>query len=139
MPGTATVTVRFGDREYQHTVKALVCPGCGEDESVISNSELERVELHVARRLAYNGEATPDAFRFMRRALGFTGAEVAALLDVSSASVSIWEREANTMPRSAWLALAAMVNDRVEGRATISDAAKAAEHPREEHGVIALA
>lgn len=136
--GRVTVTISFGGRTYTRLVRALVCAGCGDEEALIGHAELERAELQVARRIARNGEATPEAFKFMRSVLGYSGAELGALLGVSADTVSRWEREAHNLPRAAWLALVAMIEDKASGRDEISRIAEAAEHPHEEHGQIAL-
>lgn len=136
--GTAPVTIEFGGRVYTRDARALLCKECGDEATQIHNSELERAELAVARRIAHNGEATAEAFRFMRRTLGYTAEELAALLGVTPGSIGRWERKEHELPRTAWLALTAMVEDKLAGREEIYRIAEAAEHPHEEHGRIQL-
>jgi transcriptional regulator with XRE-family HTH domain len=47
--------------------------------------------------------------------LGLRAADLAELLDVAAETVSRWENAQRTVDRPAWVALSAMVLDRIEG------------------------
>jgi DNA-binding transcriptional regulator YiaG len=99
---------------FSARIPAMVCGACG--ESVITDHDLERLELHVANWLAGAGLDQGDAFRFMRKALGLRAAELAALLGVRTETVSRWETGALPVERRALALLGTMVADRLEGR-----------------------
>ena len=138
VPGKTIVTITLEDRAYKREVDAMICPECGDDSALVSNGEMERAELEVARRLAYNGEVTAEAFRFMRHALSFSGEELAGVLGTTKETISRWERKEHELPRPAWLAVAGMVLDRLDRRTVIHDIADAADRPKVEHGEIRL-
>lgn len=87
---------------------SFVCSHC--TESLISGSELERFELHVARSL--KGIRSGEALRFTRKALGFGRSEFAVLLSVSEGDVRAWE-DGKAEPGDMILA---MINVGVEAR-----------------------
>jgi DNA-binding transcriptional regulator YiaG len=82
---------------------------------------LEAFELDVAGELARHGEASSEAFGFMRRAMGVRAVDLAKLLDVTPETVSRWEHGRQPIDRGAAALLLAMVVDRVEGRTTTND------------------
>lgn len=102
--------------EFRGTIEADACPACGEE--LASHDELRRFDLHVADILAQRAERKPERVRFIRRALGFKGVELARLLDVTPETVSRWENVSSDRemdPRSFAL-LGAMVTDAIAGR-----------------------
>jgi putative zinc finger/helix-turn-helix YgiT family protein len=111
----ADETVEVVGRFFTATVPVTRCEGCG--ETYVSGPVLERLELTVAQSLAELGIATPEAFRFARKALGLRLADLAELLDVRLETVSRWETGKVPVDRCAFATLAAMVTDELEGRA----------------------
>src|SRR5262245_51033303 len=87
--GKHTHVVRAAGVQFRAALPALVCGSC--DEAVVEDAAVERFELLAARELARMGIANGDAFRFMRKALGMTAAELARVLAVTPESVSRWE------------------------------------------------
>lgn len=108
-------------------VPSLRCAACG--ESRVEGTDLERVDLTVARELL---SSTPDAeaFKFARKALGFSGKALAELLDVAPESVSRWETGKHAIDRQGWALLGLMVADRLAGVRGVEDALRRAGEPR---------
>jgi DNA-binding transcriptional regulator YiaG len=99
---------------------------------------LEAFELDVAGELARHGEASPEAFSFMRRALGVKAMDLAEMLDVTPETVSRWEHGQQPIDRGAAAILSAMVVDRLEGRTTALDSLKALQRPEPLPRVVRL-
>lgn len=76
------------------------CPSCGEHEAVIPRIE----QLHRAIAAAIVRKApglTPAEIRFLRKNLGWSGADFAAHMGVSAETVSRWENGAASMGSAA--------------------------------------
>lgn len=72
-------------------VEVRRCRSCGEHEVVIPRIE----ELHRVIALALIGKASklvPDEIRFLRKHLGWSGADFAAHFGVTAETVSRWEQ-----------------------------------------------
>lgn len=93
---------------------AIVCKAC--DESYWEAAALERFELGIAAELARMGRGTPAAFKFMRKALGFSGVALAGLLGTAPETVSRWENGARALDRGAFALLGGLLTDQLEGR-----------------------
>ncbi|HET8539762.1 MAG TPA: YgiT-type zinc finger protein [Anaeromyxobacter sp.] len=89
------------------------CDHCG--EVYRRGEDLERAELVAAAGLADIGVQNGAVFRFMRKALGMRAADLAELLDVTAEQVSRWENDHVPVNRGAWVTVAALVSDRLEG------------------------
>ena len=76
------------------------CPSCGEHEAVIPRIEqLHRViGTAIARK---RPGLTPAEIRFLRKCLGWSGAEFSAHMGVSAETVSRWENGSATMGSAA--------------------------------------
>jgi putative zinc finger/helix-turn-helix YgiT family protein len=99
---------------FEATLPAAVCGACG--EAYFDASVIARFELGIADALANMGRCTPDAFRFMRKTLGFSGLALAQQLGVEPETVSRWENGARGLDRGAFALLGGLVADRIEGR-----------------------
>jgi hypothetical protein len=102
------------------------CAQCGE---MLAEPLPEDVDLACARLLADLGSATGGAFRYLRRSLRFKATDVATLLRVRPETISRWENSNRQVDRAAWLALAAIVDDRIQDRRTTEDRIRATDHP----------
>lgn len=102
--------------EFRGTVEGDGCSAC--DEALVAHEELRRFDLLVADALARQAERKPERVRFMRRALGLKGVELARLLDVTPETVSRWEHGAadREMDTRSFALLGAMVADALSGR-----------------------
>lgn len=91
--------------------------------------DLRRFELSVARRLAELGVVTGEAFRFMRKSMGLTIAQVATLFDVEPEIVRRWESGDAPVPRPAFALLGTMADDELQGIDTTRRYLEALTHP----------
>jgi putative zinc finger/helix-turn-helix YgiT family protein len=122
--------------QFSAALPALVCGSCG--EAIVEDSTVERFELLAARELARMGIGSSDAFRFMRKALGMTAAELARVLDVTPETVSRWETGKVALGRSVVVTLASLVADRIEGRDRTLALATAQDHPAPRRATVEL-
>jgi putative zinc finger/helix-turn-helix YgiT family protein len=95
------------------------CAGCGEVH--VERDVLERARLSIGCALADRGVHTGDALRHMRKALALRAADLARLLGVTPETVSHWETGRAPPARAAFVAVAAMVEEAIEGRTTTRD------------------
>jgi DNA-binding XRE family transcriptional regulator len=119
--GTDVLSVPLGRSGVVARVAAPArrCVACGDvhvDEVVLA-----RVRLSVGCALADRGVHSGDALRHMRKALGLRAADLARLLDVTPETVSHWETGKVLPARAAFVAVAAMVEDALDGRTTTRD------------------
>ncbi len=110
-------TVLVGELRFIAQLPAMVCPGCGED--LVSAETLRGLERGVAEALARDGARTPEAFRYMRKAIGLKAMDVAELLDVTPETVSRWENGERQPETRAAKLLGILVIDHSAGRAEI--------------------
>lgn len=77
-------------------VQVSRCPSCGESEVSIPNIEglHKSLALLFARKQA---RLTPEEIRFLRKYLGFSGADFAEHVGVTPETVSRWEQGAKAM------------------------------------------
>ncbi len=115
--GTVDETVLVGTLRFIAQLPALVCPSCGED--LVSAETMRGLEQGVAEALACDGVRTPEAFRYMRKAIGLKAVDVAELLDVTPETVSRWENGERQPETRAAKLLGLMVLDYKAGRAEI--------------------
>ncbi len=100
-------------------VAARRCTNCS--HVVVASSVIERFRLALGCELADAGVRTGEAIRHMRNALGLRAADLAQLLDLTAETISHWETGKALPNRSAFIALAAMVEDALEGKTTTRD------------------
>lgn len=103
-----------GGVEFAVEVDALKCAKCG--ETYVDSAALEKVELAIAAELGKLGRLNGDAFKFMRKALGLRGIDLAELLDVTGETVSRWERDVVPIDHAAFAVLGALVAEKLQGR-----------------------
>jgi len=100
-------------------VPAWRCGGCGGVH--VDPPILRRCHLAAGCRFADAGVGTGEAVRHMRKALGLRAADLARLLDVTPETISHWETDRCVPNRSAFVALAAMVQDALDDRTITRD------------------
>jgi putative zinc finger/helix-turn-helix YgiT family protein len=101
------------------STQARRCVGCGEVS--MDAATLARVNLAIGRELADLGVHTGDALRHMRRALGLRASDLARLLGVTPETISHWETGKALASRAAFVAVAAMVEEALDGRTPTRD------------------
>ncbi|MDF2696222.1 MAG: helix-turn-helix domain protein [Labilithrix sp.] len=89
------------------------CAGCG--EVYIPASLMIAFERAIAGELARHGPVCDETFRWIRKAAGVERNELAFILGVSSETIAGWESERRPVDRAAWLLVAAMVLDGMDG------------------------
>jgi DNA-binding transcriptional regulator YiaG len=126
-PDEVVSTIEVAGYEFSGTVAARRCGACG--ERLLDGSSLERLQLRAAATLAAAGEASPGALRFMRKAAGLRGADLAALLDVAGETVRGWETGALPVERRAAALLGAIVAEAAAGSAATLERLRALAAP----------
>jgi DNA-binding transcriptional regulator YiaG len=89
------------------------CPGCG--DVYIPASLMIAFERAIAGELARHGPVSDETFRWIRKAAGVERNELAFILGVTPETIAGWESERRPVDRAAWLLVAAMVLDGMEG------------------------
>jgi DNA-binding transcriptional regulator YiaG len=131
-----THRAQVGTREFRATIPATVCDACGEE--LVADETMRRFELSVAARLAHIGEASGEALRYMRKALGLRAVDLAELLALRPETISRWENGRATVDRGAFAALAAAISDELAGRHATLDVLRALGRPRRTPAVVAI-
>lgn len=126
---TDELHVEIAPRTFVVPVSARACKECG--RRLLPLEAAAQAELRVAAWLAEHGVRDQEAFRFMRKALGLRGVDLAELLDVTPETISRWERGALPTEQRAFALLAALVCERVEGRKGLMALLRAARQPPE--------
>ncbi len=123
MRGDATGVVSVPLERCGVTVAVAVpgraCASCGEVQ--VEDRVAARAQLAAGCALADAGVRNGEAFRHMRKALGLRAADLARLLDVTPETISHWETDRAAPARAAFVALAAMVEESLDGRTTSRD------------------
>lgn len=114
LPSSEEETRSFANIEVIAPSRTLVCGSCG--HAFTSPNRDRAIDLDVARKLSEMGARNKEAFRFMRRALGYTAAELGELLGVEPETLSRWETGKRAIPSCQMTNLASLVLDRQRGR-----------------------
>jgi|HigsolmetaAR202D_1030399.scaffolds.fasta_scaffold13956_1 putative zinc finger/helix-turn-helix YgiT family protein len=134
--GTTRHVVAFGDERVSVEVPAQVCRGC--DESFVEGSDIERAELTVAAAIIASGQRNGPRFRFLRKAIGTSAKDLAAMFDVAPETISRWERGEREVDGLAWVALAGLVRERIAGRDDVKKILEAMRKPTPLPSLLAL-
>jgi putative zinc finger/helix-turn-helix YgiT family protein len=121
-------TLEVGGHRFVASLPGRVCADCG--ESYLDAKTLERFELTVAVYLALAGETTGEVFKFIRKAVGMKATELADLLEVAPETISRWETDGRAVDRGAFVLIADMAREALEGRAGTLDMLKSQRAPR---------
>jgi DNA-binding transcriptional regulator YiaG len=93
---------------FRGKVRGLKCRSCGAGE--VDGGALRAFEVSVALALT-SAPPTGAAVKWVRKALGYTGTQLAALLGVRSETVSRWERDERAVDHAAWALLGLLAVD----------------------------
>jgi putative zinc finger/helix-turn-helix YgiT family protein len=110
------------------TAEGLRCGACG--ESYLDLAAAESCDRQAAAQLVRAGIPGRRAFKLVRKHLGYTGAELGALLDVAPETVSRWETGEREIPRYARALLALLALDQERRRTEIHDVLTAVQKGR---------
>jgi putative zinc finger/helix-turn-helix YgiT family protein len=128
--------VDVGGHRFTGKVAGRKCTRCG--EVLLDGPAVERFELLAAARMAKAGAANGEAFKFMRKAVGLRGADLASLLDVAAETVSRWETGSLPVERRALALLAAIVAEAAVGETETLDRLRALQVPTKLPRVVRL-
>ena len=120
----STETRTVGGVEFTAELDALKCGKCG--ETYVEDKSLEKMELAIAAELGRLGVLKGEAFKFMRKAVGLRGIDLAELLDVTGDTVSRWERETVPIDHAAFAVLGALASEARRGGTEMRDRLQAA-------------
>jgi len=115
------------ERRFEAEVPAQRCRRC--QTEFFSPTDGDRFQLAVALRLADLGASSGAALGFMRKALGLDAADIAELFDVEPVAVERWEGGGLPAPRCMFIALAAVIQDKLLGRHGTLDRFRAQQRP----------
>jgi len=103
-----------GGREFSAGLRADKCTRCG--DTFVKGEALADFEKLVAFRLAQEGPASGESFKFLRKAIAQKAADLAALLGIAPETISRWENDQRPVDLAAWATLAAIVVEHLEGK-----------------------
>lgn len=127
-PGTVDHTFTISGVKVHGRLPAMICDDfCG--ENTVDGNDLGALELAAARDLALHGVRTGDVFKFMRKALGKSAVDIGKLFRTNPATLSKWERGHADVDAHAFALLAALVEDRINGKTSTEDRLKALANP----------
>lgn len=126
-PGLQRTSRKLFGRTFASQLSGSRCLDCG--ETYVDAMELLRFELGIAAHIAEHGPLSGESLSWMRRALGYTGEQLAAMLNVRPETLSRWEHGKRDVDRNAWLTTAALVSDEVEGKAGTRERIEALSRP----------
>ncbi|MBI5543088.1 MAG: type II toxin-antitoxin system MqsA family antitoxin [Deltaproteobacteria bacterium] len=113
-------TLTAAGRTFTKSIEARRCGSCG--ETYLPALALARLELEAAYWLTRNQPApSGEAFRFVRKALGLPGNELAHLLGVAPATLCRWEKGKMPVQMLPWAFVALLVSDELAGRRRTRD------------------
>jgi putative zinc finger/helix-turn-helix YgiT family protein len=111
--GTTEFTSTVGPRVFVAALPALVCGDC--NEAIFTSATVEAFERARARALASEGASDGAALRWVRKAAGLTGVELARLLGVAPETVSRWEHDVQPPDRAAVALIGALALEAMDG------------------------
>ena len=105
MKKMTTIARKIAGRTYSVDVPAFDRKG----EVAVADDDLHRAELAIAAGIAQDGAISADGFRFMRKAMPLTAAELGRLITVSPETISRWENGVRDIDPLAFIALGDLV------------------------------
>jgi len=125
--------ITVGGVVFDAQLDAFSCQEC--EQSIIESAELERFEQKVALELAQHGLRSPEAVKFMRKAIGLRGIDLAELLQVTPDTISRWERGGSPIDNASFAVLGSLVIDEYYESTNTLDRLKALSKPFDGHRV----
>jgi len=134
---TSDVSRTFNRTTVSATIPMLQCPAC--EEGYYESADLSAFETAVTDELVRTGNVSGAAFRFVRKSVGITAQDFAALLGVTPGTISRWEQGHDDVDRAAWVVLGSMLHDKRAGRDDTRRTLEAAAHPTPMPTVVKVA
>jgi hypothetical protein len=94
---------------------------CAQCNTALGETTGSEIELAIAQLIFRVGIGTGPAFAHIRKSLRYRAKDIAALFQVRPETVSHWENTPGAIDRPAWIALGALLEDRIACRTTIED------------------
>lgn len=104
------------------------CGACG--QVVIQGDEVRKFEQRVAVEIAKAGMRSGEAFKYLRKASGFSPEDLASLLDVSPEFIGYWEAGSWPVDPRASGVLISLVLGRFDGQQSGLDCLRVLREPR---------
>jgi len=101
---------------FKACLSAYECLGC--KEQFFQLEELGRFDKEISGWLAQEGILSGEAFRFMRKTIGFRAKELAKLLDLRPETLSRWEKGHRQPDKKAMMVMGDLVLDFLKGKDT---------------------
>ena len=114
-------------RAFVVVVPGTECLQCG--NTYLRYDAMIAVKRSVAMELVRHGDVNAETFKYMRKTIPMSVAELAPLLHVAPETVSRWESGEQPIEPNAAALLALMVVEAIEGRSTCIDHLKATLDP----------
>lgn len=122
-PAERTLRAEVNGHVFTANVAEERCDACG--EGLVDGRDVERFELAVSRALLDAGDTSAEAFKYARKSIGLTAAELATLLGVTPESISRWENAKHPIDPTALALLSLLVQDAAAGSTALLDALRA--------------
>ena len=121
LPTTIAHRVEVAGHTFTAMLPGARCNACGEGQT--RGQDLEAFELAVAR-LLMSAAPSAEAFRFTRKALGYSGKVLGGLLGTTLETISRWETGRHPIDRQAWALVGLLAQDKLKTEAALKDAAE---------------
>jgi putative zinc finger/helix-turn-helix YgiT family protein len=129
-------TRTVGVRRFVAAVPARRCAACG--ETYVGQAAGVAFDAAVTRHLVEDGDDTPAALRWLRKAAGLRATELAALLGVRPETISRWEHGAALPDRAVIYTLGTLALARVHGQQESAARLRALAQPAPRPDVVRL-
>jgi hypothetical protein len=120
-------SVRAAGTEFQGEVPATVCDRCG--ETLLGADKLMAFDLQAAGALAATGNSSPEALRFMRKAMRLTAVELGELLSLRPETISRVENGKEAADNRSVAVITALVMDKLAGSTAMLDRLRVIRRP----------
>ena len=121
------LTRKIAGHAFRARVPEYICDACG--ERFTTSEDLGSFDDAVALAVADARITTPDAVRYLRKALGMTGQELADLLGVRKESISRWENGKREIDLATFALLRQLVVERRAKERPLVDFLRRLHHP----------
>lgn len=121
VPTTIAHRVEVAGHTFTAMLPGARCNACGEGQT--RGQDLEAFELAVAR-LLMSSAPSAEAFRFTRKALGYSGKVLGGLIGTTVETISRWETGRHPIDWQAWVLLGLLAHDKLKTETALKNAAE---------------